>query len=69
MKLSHHHRRALVSALKEALEKKDTLNHIGQSEAAKNDLSFAESIEIDDFLNNERIKLIEASLCDEEINH
>lgn len=69
MDLSKNHRTALVEELKKALELKETIKARINSETAKDSLEFTEHCEIEDFLNNERIKTIESALVDVEIDY
>lgn len=69
MDLSKNHRQALLAELEEALKNKESLKAMLQSESAKNSLDFAESIEIKDFLNKDRIKTIRAAIVDVEIDY
>lgn len=70
MDLSNNHRTALIAEFKKSLEFKETLRHRLNSETAKeSSLCITEYWEIEDFLNNERLKAIELALSDVEIEY
>ena len=70
MDLSINHRKALIEEYKKTLEFKETLRYRLNSETAKeSSLSITEYWEIEDFLNNERLKAIELALADVEIDY
>lgn len=69
MRLTNNHRSALLAELEAALIEKETIKYILNSEAAKESLQFSEATEIKEFLNNQKIEILRASIIDEEIDY